>query len=177
MKCGTCRCCTHTHLIKRAAFIAIGRVVAAGLPFLTSPSIWTLVSTNQGQESPTDHNPPLHLHKKRKHMERVSLKGKWKLCMSTYVHCQHKKTLISYRVTYNKHAYIFRHAHRGYSLNLWLSVKTNLVYLVLKTLFFFIYMDCCRTLTVSLSSWSVRFPFESCFCFFLLPFLTFFAAN
>lgn len=52
------------YLLKRAAFIAVGLTVAAGLAFLTSPSIGTLIGTNQGQKSPTDHNPPLHLYKK-----------------------------------------------------------------------------------------------------------------
>ena len=52
----------HMYLIEWAAFIAIGRVVAAGLTVFTHSSIWTLICPNQGQESPTDHNPPLHLY-------------------------------------------------------------------------------------------------------------------
>lgn len=50
------------YLVEWATFIAIAWMVAAGLTVFTYPSIWTLICPNQGQESPTDHNPPLHLH-------------------------------------------------------------------------------------------------------------------
>lgn len=48
-------------LIERAAFVAVDGVVAAGLIVFTSSSIWTFVCTDQGQQSPTHHNPQVHL--------------------------------------------------------------------------------------------------------------------
>lgn len=57
-----CRCYSLTDLIQWAAFIATVRVTAAGLTILARSSIRTLVSTSQGQKSPAEHNPQLHLH-------------------------------------------------------------------------------------------------------------------
>lgn len=70
------------YLMQRAAGIAVGRRAAAGVPEFTFPSIRTLISTNQGEQSPADHNPLLHLHTKR-----LSERGKWDsvcvVCVST----------------------------------------------------------------------------------------------
>lgn len=49
------------YLLKGAAVVAVSWGAAAGLSLLTSSCIWTLISTNQDQKSPTDQCPALHL--------------------------------------------------------------------------------------------------------------------
>lgn len=53
------------YLIERAAVVAISRAFAASLTLFTLPTVWTHVSSRQGQGDPADHNPLLHLHKRK----------------------------------------------------------------------------------------------------------------